>query len=96
MLGKRMHLMELKQVHKKNPHEFKSSGEYSWHQSSTTRLGKGAFGEVFLGYNEQESDQVAVKVVKEEYYTKEKKVYTNLKREIKIMEVSLLSISRTC
>ena len=31
---------------------------------------------------------MAVKVVKEEYYTKEKKVYTNLKREIKIMEVS--------
>ena len=92
MLGKRMHLIELKEVHRKNPHEFLTSGEFSWHQSSTTRLGKGAFGEVFLGYSEQESNQVAVKVVKEEYYTKEKKVYINLKREIKIMEVSSVSV----
>ena len=82
-----MHLLELKELHRKTPEEFVSSGDFSWHHSSSTRLGKGAFGEVFLGYSGQDSYQVAVKIVKEDFYTKERKVYINLKREIKIMEV---------
>ena len=86
-MSKRIHLLELKELHKKNPSEFIASGEFCWHHSSSTRLGKGAFGEVFLGYNDQDSFQVAVKIVKEDFYTKERKVYINLKREIKIMEV---------
>ena len=82
-----MHLLALKEMHRQTPHEFHQTGDYFWHQNTGTRLGKGAFGEVFLGYNEPDSYQVAVKVVKEDFYKKEKKVYINLKREIDIMQV---------
>ena len=63
---------------------FRCSG-YTWHLG--TRIGKGSFGEVYLGWTVDGKEEVAVKAVSKSYFKQDPKVRENLEREIRIMKL---------
>lgn len=86
-MSKHTSIHELLDLQKASPSQFKELNGYTWHNLSV--LGKGAFGQVYLGFRNSDKELIAIKIVSKEVLNLEQRVKIFLAREIKIM-LSLL------
>ena len=75
----------LQDVQRLYPSDMSRCSGYTWHLG--TRIGKGSFGEVYLGWTVDGKEEVAVKAVSKSYFKQDPKVRENLEREIRIMKL---------
>ena len=75
----------LQDVQRLYPSDMSRCSGYTWHLG--TRIGKGSFGEVYLGWTVGGKEEVAVKAVSKSYFKQDPKVRENLERKIRIMKL---------
>jgi serine/threonine protein kinase len=82
MARKRPTLQEVQRLY---PSDMARCAGYTWHLG--TRIGKGSFGEVYMGWSQDGRQEVAVKAVSKSFFKQDPKVKENLEREIRIMKL---------